>query len=74
MGYMADALCFIYWIFLSNQIALEIQKNMGSSIEFIILHDRERFLMLTLLLTASLLVLKILWTLLKRCVYFVDKF
>lgn len=70
---MTDALCFIYWIFLSYQIALEIQKNMGHSVEFIILNDRVRLLIFTLLLAATLSILRILWTLLKKCVYFVDK-
>ncbi|RIA94906.1 hypothetical protein C1645_734457 [Glomus cerebriforme] len=74
MGYMTDALNFIYWIFLSYQIALEIQKNMGHSIEFIILNDKKRLLLFTLLLTATLSILRILWFLLKKCVYFVDKF
>ncbi|CAG8470196.1 2682_t:CDS:2 [Funneliformis caledonium] len=74
MGYMTDALSLIYWIFLSYQIALEIQKNLGNSIEFIILKDRERLLMFSLLLTVTLLVLKMFWTLLRKCVHFVDKF
>jgi hypothetical protein len=74
MEYITDALCFIYWIFLSYQIALEIQENMGHSIEFIILNDRGRLLMFSLLLTATLSILRIFWTLLKKCVYFVDKF
>ncbi|GBB89251.1 hypothetical protein RclHR1_15930003 [Rhizophagus clarus] len=74
MEYMSDALCFVYWVFLSYQIALEIQKNMGQSVEFIILSDRGRLLMITLLLTATLSILRILWSLLKQCVYFVDKF
>lgn len=73
MEHMTDALCFIYWIFLSYQIALEIQKNMGHSVEFIILNDRVRLLIFTLLLAATLSILRILWTLLKKCVYFVDK-
>lgn len=73
MEYMSDALCFIYWVFLSYQIALEVQKNMGNSAEFIILSDKGRLLMFTLLLTATLSILRILWTLLKKCVYFVDK-
>ena|ERR1043165_3954238 len=73
MGYTEDALGLIYWIFLSYQIALEVQKNMGQSIEFIILSDRVRLLMFALLLTATLSILRIFWLLLKKCVYFVDK-
>jgi hypothetical protein len=74
IGYTEDVLGLIYWIFLSYQVALEVQKNMGQSIEFIILNDRVKILMFTLLLTATLSVLRIFWILLKKCVYFVDKF
>ncbi|CAG8508709.1 1164_t:CDS:2 [Gigaspora margarita] len=73
VSYTSDALTFIYWAFLSFMLVSEIQKNLGNTIDYILLHNRLDFLMFTLLSVITLIILKILWGLIKRAVYFADR-
>ncbi|CAG8448851.1 12857_t:CDS:2 [Dentiscutata erythropus] len=73
VSYTSDALTFVYWAFLSFELVSEIQRNLENTIEFTLLHNRQGFLMLTLLSVVTLIILRISWGLIKRAVYFADR-